>query len=111
MFDETYIHAAENNTNDNRIILFLDVKRPVRFFLLDWFNTAFSKLVVSATASKNVPGDKVGLLNRIFPAVYSIGQIGQRVKAYNRTLYYTLKYIVLTVIAYFLLVHWWLIGR
>ena len=110
MFDETYIHAAENNTEDNRIILFLDVKRPVRFFLLDWFNTAFSKLVVSATASKNVPGDKVGLLNRIFPVVYSVGQVGQKVKANNRNLYYTLKYVVLAVIAYFLLVHWWLVG-
>lgn len=110
MFDETFIHAAENRTDVNRIILFLDVKRPVRFFLLDWFNGLFSKFVVSATASKNVPGDKVGLLNRIFPVVYNAAQVGQRVKAYNRNLYYTLKYLVMAVIAYFLLVHWWLVG-
>ena len=36
MFDETYIHYAENKTDQNRIILFLDVKRPVTFFLVDW---------------------------------------------------------------------------
>lgn len=110
MFDETFIHSAENRTDDNRIILFLDVKRPVRFFLLDWFNNLFSRFVVSATASKNLPGDKVGLLNRIFPVVYNVAQVGQRVKAYNRRLYYTLKYIVMAVIAYFLFVHWWLVG-
>jgi len=29
MFDETFIHAAENATDQNRIILFCDVERPI----------------------------------------------------------------------------------
>lgn len=33
MFDETFIHYAENMTDKERIILFLDIKRPVNFFL------------------------------------------------------------------------------
>ena len=32
MFDETFIHYAENTSDQNRIILFIDVKRPVTFF-------------------------------------------------------------------------------
>ncbi len=31
MFDETYIHFARNDTDENRIILFCDVERPMRF--------------------------------------------------------------------------------
>ena len=31
VFDETFIHYAENKTDQNRIILFADVERPMRF--------------------------------------------------------------------------------
>ena len=30
VFDETFIHYAENKTDQNRIILFADVERPMR---------------------------------------------------------------------------------
>jgi hypothetical protein len=30
LFDETYVHCAENTTNDTRIILFCDVERSLR---------------------------------------------------------------------------------
>ena len=43
MFDETFIHYAENTSEQNRIILFIDVKRPVTFFLVDWINRLFSR--------------------------------------------------------------------
>ena len=59
IFDETFIHYAENRTDKNRIILFLDVKRPVSFFLVDWFNKLFSRVVLAAAATKNIEGDKV----------------------------------------------------
>ncbi len=29
MFDETYIHYAENGTDQNRIILLCDIERPM----------------------------------------------------------------------------------
>ena len=31
VFDETYIHEAYNQTTQNRIILFCDVERPLKF--------------------------------------------------------------------------------
>ena len=92
MFDETYIHHAENNTDTNRIVLFLDIKRPVRFFLIDWFNRLFSRIVMAASATKNMPGDKVGFLNKIFSYAYQVRILGKKIKAYNRTLYYVLQY-------------------
>ena len=101
IFDETFIHHAENKTNTNRIVLFLDVKRPVTFFLVDWFNTIFSRVVVGATATKNMPGDKIGLLNRVFSGVYKIRLVGKKIKAWNKAVYYILQYVL-----YILLIYW-----
>lgn len=101
IFDETFIHYAENRTDKNRIILFLDVKRPVRFFLVDWFNQIFSRVVLSATATKNVDGDKVGFLNRAFASLYKIRLLGKKIKAFNVTLYYVIQYLI-----YVLLIYW-----
>ena len=92
MFDETYIHYAKNHTDHNRIILFLDVKRPVRFFLVDWINEVFSRVVMSASATKNLDGDRVGLLNRLFGTLYGVRLLGKKLKAFNKTLYYLLQY-------------------
>ena len=106
IFDETYIHSVENNTDVNRIILFLDIKRPVKFFFVSWLDKIFSHIFMSAAATKNIDGDKVGLINKIFPAIYSTARIGQKVKAYNRKLYYGLKYLVFALLFYFLIIHW-----
>lgn len=101
MFDETYIHYAENKTDQNRIVLFLDIRRPVTQAWVDGFNTFFSKVVVSATATKNLPGDKVGWLNRIFGRVYRIRRLGKKLKAFNVHLYYTLQYGLYLFLIYF----------
>ncbi|HTF95387.1 MAG TPA: aspartyl/asparaginyl beta-hydroxylase domain-containing protein [Cellvibrio sp.] len=92
MFDETFIHYAENKTDHNRIILFLDVKRPVDFKWVDWVNEIFSRLVVAGSATKNVQGDKVGFLNRAFAYLYQVRLVGKKIKALNKTLYYILQY-------------------
>ncbi len=102
MFDETFIHFAENKTESNRIVLFLDVKRPVTFFLVDWFNTVFSYIVLSATATKNVEGDKVGLLNKAFGGVYKVRLIGKRIKVFNKPLYYFIQYALYAALIYWL---------
>jgi len=102
IFDETYIHYAKNQTEQNRIILFLDVKRPVNFFLVDWFNEIFSRIVVAASATKNVEGDKVGFLNHVFRYVHMAGKQGKKIKAYNRRLYYFLQYVIYAGLIYWI---------
>jgi len=92
MFDETFIHYAENQTDENRIILFLDIKRPVTFAPIDWINTVFSNGVMSASATKNVEGDKVGILNKAFSYLYQVRILGKRIKAWNKPVYYALQY-------------------
>lgn len=92
MFDETFIHHAENKTDKNRIILFVDIKRPTNFLVVDWINEIFSRVVLAAAATKNMPGDKVGFLNRIFGYVYQIRVVGKKLKKFNKPLYYILQY-------------------
>ena len=100
MFDETYIHFAENCTDTDRIILFCDVERPMSNLLAKAFNRAFSRLVMAASATKNLDGDRVGGLNRAFQYLYQIRLQGKRIKNYNKTFYYTLKWILFLSLIY-----------
>ena len=103
IFDETYIHFAENKTDQDRIILFCDVERPMRFAwaqaVIRWFGGFFLR----AAASPNEAGDRTGGLNRLFVYVYQIRLIGKRLKAWNRTVYYVVKWILFGGVALILL--------
>ncbi|MED5523775.1 MAG: aspartyl/asparaginyl beta-hydroxylase domain-containing protein [Pseudomonadota bacterium] len=92
MFDETFLHHAENNTDKNRIILFLDVKRPVRFFLVDWFNNVLSYTLMAASATKNVKGDKVGIINKAFHYLFRVRNWVRQLKGINKPLYNLVQY-------------------
>ena len=102
IFDETYIHYAENQTDKDRIVLFLDIRRPVTLWLVDAFNTLFSRTVMAASATRNMDGDSVGLLNRSFAGVYAVRRLGKRLKAFNRRLYYAVQYSLYGLVVYWL---------
>jgi beta-hydroxylase len=38
MFDDTYLHSAENNSDETRVVLFLDIKRDYKNVFLNWIN-------------------------------------------------------------------------
>jgi beta-hydroxylase len=94
MFDETFIHRAENMTDQTRIILFCDVERPMTSKLMAKVNHWVSRKLVKASATENVEGERVGVLNKVFGHLYEVHLAGQRLKARNRRLYYGLKYAV-----------------
>ena len=87
IFDETFIHQAENRTDVERLILFCDVARPMRFGFARRFNLWFGRNVVAAASSPNEPGDRTGLINRLFFLSHIAGQQRRRFKAWNRTVY------------------------
>jgi beta-hydroxylase len=95
VFDETFIHSAENATDVNRIILFCDVERPMKYGFMTAINRWVSHHIVKASASQNVEGEHVGVLNRMFGKLYEVHLASRRVKAWNRKVYYTLKYAVM----------------
>ena len=77
MFDETYIHWAENSTDQMRLILFCDVERPLTSRLLMRFNHWYKYTFVRATQTENMPGDKVGWMNRMFGVAYYLRLPGE----------------------------------
>jgi len=105
MFDETFIHYAENETDEDRIVLFCDVERPLRNRIATAFNRLFSKYVMSGSATKNSAGDPVGFVNKAFQYLYQIRLLGKRLKNYNRKLYYTVKYLLFAAILLLIFYH------
>ena len=100
VFDETYIHYAENKTDKTRLILFCDVERPLRSRLVRRINHFVMDHVVKATATQNVDNEKVGALNHVFSVAYRVRLLGKRIKAYNQPLYYAIKYALLGALLY-----------
>ena len=100
VFDETYIHRAENQTDHQRVILFCDVERPLSNPVARALNRFIGKPLVRAAATQNVEGEKVGVLNKLFGYAYQFRLLGKRVKAWNRTAYYVLKWVLLGSLAF-----------
>ena len=65
VFDETFIHYAENKTDQNRIILFADVERPMRFRWAQAVNRVVGGFLLRAAAAPNQEGDKTGGINHL----------------------------------------------
>ncbi|KWA12270.1 lipid A hydroxylase LpxO [Burkholderia territorii] len=99
MFDETYLHWAENRTEHDRVILFCDIDRPMKYRWAQCINDAFGHLLMRAAASPNETGDRTGGLNRAFKYLYAIRRAGKRLKAWNRTVYYVVKWALFGAIA------------
>jgi beta-hydroxylase len=55
-------------------------------------NRWVSHHIVKASATQNVEGEHVGVLNKLFGGLYQIHLASRRVKQWNRTAYYALKY-------------------
>jgi beta-hydroxylase len=94
MFDETFIHHAENTTAQNRVILFCDIERPVRFAPLAWVNRWFASHIMAASASQNEVGERIGGINRFFQVAYRARLKAKELKASHRRLYYLLKWVL-----------------
>jgi beta-hydroxylase len=100
MFDETFIHWAQNNSETNRIILFCDIERPMRFRWAQAINRWLGRTIVTAASSPNETGDQTGGINKLFRFVWWGGQYRRKLKAWSRPLYYVIKFgLILSVIA------------
>ena len=97
LFDETYIHSVENNTDVTRIILLCDIERPLHTRAMQALNRWVSRRIVTASATQNVENEPVGALNRFYGRVYHpiaarVSGGARRLKQRNRPLYRTLQY-------------------
>ncbi|HVS15804.1 MAG TPA: aspartyl/asparaginyl beta-hydroxylase domain-containing protein [Thermoanaerobaculia bacterium] len=104
VFDETYVHWAENHTDHTRIILFCDLTRPLHTPFVRGLNSLMARFVIKATKSANEEGEKVGLLNRITPVLYGVKAKLEAFKRRRRRAYYGAKWLFIGALAYLLLI-------
>ncbi len=105
LFDETFIHSAENKTDVTRIILFCDVERPLRTRWMTAFNRWVARHVIHASATQNVETEEVGALNRIYALFGSGSNLLTRLKRKNRTLFRAVKYALIAALVYWIFVY------
>ena len=91
VFDETFIHSAQNDTDQNRVILFCDIERPMRYRWAQAINRWFGRTVMTAASSPIETGDQTGGINKLFRFVWLAGQYRRKLKKWNRPLYYVIK--------------------
>ena len=103
MFDETFIHWAENKSDVTRLILFCDVERPLKSRIMAKINHWFEATAIRASQTENAPGDQIGVLNRIFSVVYYLRLPGKALKKKSRLAYYATKWLLVAGILYLLL--------
>jgi beta-hydroxylase len=102
LFDETYIHYAENKGDVTRLILFCDVERPMTNGLMTRFNRLMANTLVRASKTQNVEGESVGILNRAFGYVYQVRLVSKRFKAISHLAYCAVKYAILGGLFYWI---------
>lgn len=102
LFDETYLHYAVNETDEDRIIFFCDIERPMCNRVATSLNRWFSKTVMKAAATKNLDEDRIGGINKGFKYIYQVRLMFKRLKAYNERLYYFVKYAGFSLLFYLL---------
>ena len=90
LFDETYLHFAKNNTEQDRLILMCDVERPTNI-IGRCINSVY-KLLASMTLVPNTSVDKRGFFNKLFYSVTPIMNWGQKLRKSNKKLYKLLEY-------------------
>jgi beta-hydroxylase len=92
MFDETYIHHARNDTDHDRVILFCDIARPLRFGWANALNGFVSHTLLAGGASPNLPGDPTGGVNRSFKYVYALRLKAKALRARSAPAYHAIKW-------------------
>ena len=113
VFDETYVHWAENRTDQTRVILFADVERPLRTRLMRAVNHRVGAFMGRITASPNTDSEaeKTGFVNRMF----ALNQRGrERSRAFKKRrpkLFRTLKYAGMLVAAWLIFLAPWPLWR
>ncbi|AKZ62652.1 aspartyl beta-hydroxylase [Herbaspirillum hiltneri N3] len=99
VFDETFIHWAQNGAETNRIILFCDVERPLRYRWAQAINKWLGKTMMTAASSPNETGDQTGRINKLFRFVWLAGQYRRKFKNWNRNAYRATKFGLIIAVA------------
>jgi beta-hydroxylase len=95
MFDETYLHWAENGTDQTRIILLCDVERPLHGAPIRALNRLFERVFMRAASTQNDGTEAIGWLGRVYAPVGWLKDRMRKLKQLNRPLFNGAKYLLI----------------
>lgn len=111
VFDETYVHSAENTSGVTRVILFCDVDRPLRARWMEAINHRVGAFMGRITSSPNTDSERVGFLNRLYALGQRNRERGKRTKKAHPRLFRGMKAVGIIVLLWLLLLAPWPIVR
>ena len=95
IFDETFIHEATNGTNEERLILFCDLQRPMRGAISTWFALRTHKIICFLTAGDNNEQAQKSTVNGFYDRIlYPAFQKTRVFKRRFRKSYYATKFLL-----------------
>lgn len=100
IFDETYVHEAYNKTEQNRIILFVDIERPLKWGWAESFNRWFGRVIMTAASSPNSESDQTGWINRLTHYHWVFEQKRRAFKKANLFMYKVTKFALIGLALY-----------
>ena len=104
MFDETYLHWAENQTDQTRIILLCDVERPLHGAPIRALNRLFERVFMRAASTQNDGTEKIGWLGRVYAPVGWMKDRLKRLKRLNKPAFNAAKYALIAGALYWIFV-------
>ncbi len=109
VFDETYVHWAENRTDQTRVILFADVERPLRTRWMSAINHRVGAFMGKITASPNTesPEEKTGFVNRVFALNQRSRERNRAFKRKHPKLFRATKYLGMLVLIWLIFLAPW----
>src|SRR5579883_1260344 len=111
IFDETYVHSAENKSDITRVILFCDIDRPLRWRWLERLNHRVGAFMGRITSSPNTDNEPIGFLNRLYALSQRNRERSKRFKHANPRLFRAMKFAGIVVLLWVLLLAPWPILR
>jgi beta-hydroxylase len=87
LFDETYVHWADNGCDTSRLILLCDIERPMRFRWAQAVNHFFGRMLSAAMNSPGGATSQKGLAAVLFGVPRSIGRYRRRLRSWSMASY------------------------
>lgn len=107
VFDETYVHSAENKSDITRVILFCDIERPLRARWMGAINRRVGAFMGRITSSPNTDAEPVGLINRLYAQGKRNRERSRRFKHANPRTFRILKTTGIVLLLWILLLAPW----
>ena len=87
LFDETYVHSAENGCASGRLVLLCDVERPMRLRWAQAVNHFFGRMLTAAMNLPNAAPGRTADAGVLGAVLHGIGRCRRRLRSWNLAAY------------------------